>query len=829
MKKFLLLGAFVGLFSTLNAQNSVTFRVDLSQQFSISPNGVHIAGNFQAAAGYPGDWDPSTAQLLDPDMDGIYELTVTLPNGTYQYKFVNGNAWGSDESVPGGCAVSNNRQVTISGNTTVPVVCYAQCTACIVNPTVTFRVDMNQQTVSPLGVHVVGNWMTAAGYPSNWNPGSAQMSDNDNDGIYELQVQIPTGTYEYKYVNGNNWGMDENSLPGACNTFGNRIMTITGSVALTPFCFNTCSVCPAPAPKYPVTFTVDASNECELDSIDIAGTFNGYSGGDGYVLQPTANDGEYAITLMIDSGYHEFKFRRFFEGNFSYEGFGGNRNITVSGPSSFGVYCYNSLTACTAVPGPQDITFRVDLGDFEADSAGVYLIGSFTNPSWQAGAIQMTQSAEYCNVWETSVNAVCAQNLAYLFINGDPNGTGFVEYFPSGSTNCLVSNGFGGFNRGYTRVNSNPLELEYSFNTCQTICEYLNPQLSFNNKFSYTATWTADTSASQYVFEFKAGEDSVFTTRFTANPFITLSFPGPGTYLYRVGALVNGVWQYSCCLFVEVDCVPLNVAIVEFDAPFCAGDNATYRANFSGGAGAKTYLWSNGATTRSITASPGEYWVVVTDAYGCSGVDTIVGQQPQYAQYATTLVNVAKAGALFTVNWNPAVLPNGATVLGYRAGYRVQNTNSAFTTSALLASSSTSHTFDLSTECNANYEFVVYVRYQLPSQSAQTSAPSCPLSRGHNNGVVCGGAKNDDLAATTGAASGLLNVYPNPTRNTVFVSLEGDNAVVDVLDLSGKVLSTAQYSGLTEVQIELGHLPSGLYLIRATTDEEIRTARIVKE
>jgi methionyl-tRNA synthetase len=38
-------------------------------------------------------------------------------------------------------------------------------------------------------------------------------------------------------------------------------------------------------------------------------------------LQPTANDGEYAITLMIDSGYHEFKFRRYFEGNFSYEGF----------------------------------------------------------------------------------------------------------------------------------------------------------------------------------------------------------------------------------------------------------------------------------------------------------------------------------------------------------------------------------------------------------------------------------------------------------------------------------------------------------------------------
>ncbi|MBI1315876.1 T9SS type A sorting domain-containing protein [bacterium] len=827
MKQHLLLGAFVGLFGFAHAQNSVTFRVDMSQQFSISPDGVHIAGNFQAAAGYPSDWDPASAEMLDPDMDGIYELTVTLPNGTYQYKFVNGDAWGTDESVPSGCAVSNNREVTISGNTTVPVVCYAQCTACIVNPTVTFQVDMNQQTVSPLGVHVVGNWMTAAGYPANWNPGIAQMSDNNNDGIYELSVQIPSGTYEYKYVNGDDWGMDENSLPGACNFFGNRQVTIVNSVALTPFCFNTCATCPAPAPQYMITLTVDATNECELDSIDVAGTFNGWTGGNGYVLQPTMNDGEYAITLMVDSGYHEFKFRRYFEGNFSYEGFGGNRNITVSGPGSFGPYCYNSLGACTPVPGPQDITFRVDLGDFAADSAGVFLMGSFTIPAWQAGAIQLTQNPNYCNVWETTVSGVCEQNLAYLYVNGDPSGTGFIEYFPTGSTACLVPNGFGGWNRGYTRVNSNPIALEHSFNSCWGICEYLDPQVSFNNRFSHTFTWNADASATQYVVEFRGEGDSVYTTRFTNNTVLTFSFPGPNYYEYRVGALVNGVWQYSCCQFIEVDCVPMNVAIVEFDAPFCAGDNATYRANFSGGAGAKTYLWSTGATARSITVQPGTYWVTVTDAYGCSATDTIMGETAQYSDYATTLVSVVKSGAQFTVNWNPAVLPNGATVLGYRAGYRVQNTSNPFVTSALLSSSATSHVFDLSAECNANYEFVVYVRYQVPNEPARTSAPSCPISRGHNNGVVCGGAKNDGFAA--GVSSGLLNVYPNPTRNSVFVSIEGAHAVVDVLDLSGKVLSTAQYSGVTEAQIELGHLPSGLYLIRATTDEEIRTARIVKE
>ena len=38
--------------------------------------------------------------------DGTWSHTFTSDSAaTYQYKFINGNAWGSDEGIPGACAL----------------------------------------------------------------------------------------------------------------------------------------------------------------------------------------------------------------------------------------------------------------------------------------------------------------------------------------------------------------------------------------------------------------------------------------------------------------------------------------------------------------------------------------------------------------------------------------------------------------------------------------------------------------------------------------------------------------------------------------------------
>jgi len=60
MKKLLLATAALAMFTGAFAKK-VKFQVDMTGQ-TVSANGVHVAGNFQAAAGASGDWKPMKLQ-----------------------------------------------------------------------------------------------------------------------------------------------------------------------------------------------------------------------------------------------------------------------------------------------------------------------------------------------------------------------------------------------------------------------------------------------------------------------------------------------------------------------------------------------------------------------------------------------------------------------------------------------------------------------------------------------------------------------------------------------------------------------------------------------
>ena len=84
----------VALTSSLFAVN-VTLNVDMSN-VTVSENGVHVAGSFQG-------WDPAATPLTDEDGDGVYSVVVDMSGVTDEtvfFKYLNGNSWGTDESVP---------------------------------------------------------------------------------------------------------------------------------------------------------------------------------------------------------------------------------------------------------------------------------------------------------------------------------------------------------------------------------------------------------------------------------------------------------------------------------------------------------------------------------------------------------------------------------------------------------------------------------------------------------------------------------------------------------------------------------------------------------
>jgi glycosidase len=232
---------------TINAQNvNLTFRVDMSQQV-VSANGVHVAGTFQTEAGYSSNWDPAATELTDPDADNVYETTVTLPPGTYLYKFINGNSWGDQPENPSAdCAFDDgagnmNRQVVLGNyDRVLPIVMFDSC-----NAIVTFSVNMSNESISANGVHVMGNFQTAAGYPNDWDAGKIEMFDDNNDTIYEANIQIPPGNYQFVYVNGNE-NTNRETPPTDCTIDdgnGNPVREFTAAVGMAPlqtYYYNTC-------------------------------------------------------------------------------------------------------------------------------------------------------------------------------------------------------------------------------------------------------------------------------------------------------------------------------------------------------------------------------------------------------------------------------------------------------------------------------------------------------------------------------------------------------------------------------------------------------------
>ncbi|MEL6866749.1 MAG: hypothetical protein AAFP19_20165 [Bacteroidota bacterium] len=262
----------------------VTFTVDMndeiiSGEFDATTGKVYVAGDFQ---GWMGDAD----ELTDPDGDGVYSGTFTLDEGDIEYKFVkNGTDFETLDDPDNECTVLGgfgNRRASVKANTTLPVYCYGKCGACefTVAPEkwqVTFQVDMSNM-VTQFGAL---DSVYAAGSFQGWTPGEPgnALTDPDGDGIYIGVDSVVDGTYQFKYLYGNDWGFDETglvSLDCGMDNGGNREFTVEGGeVMLDPFCFNTCEVnCEALPEAVDVTFILDLSSEIPSSGgIFIKGSF----------------------------------------------------------------------------------------------------------------------------------------------------------------------------------------------------------------------------------------------------------------------------------------------------------------------------------------------------------------------------------------------------------------------------------------------------------------------------------------------------------------------------------------------------------------------------
>lgn len=485
MKKQLLSSLMIvaGAFGLSAQTYNVNIGVNMTGQ-TIDPNGVHIAGNFQSEAGASADWVPGETQMTDFGSN-VYYFTGTLPNGVYEYKVINGNDWPMAENVPVECQVgggNSNRFFVVDGaDVTIPPVYFGGAAAneggVEVNM-VRFTVDMSTQTVDAGGVFCAGAWQEFDFLLQNpWQATGSKLHDvnaEDNMSLYTgIFYLLPTGAgpFQYKFLNGPSY----ETISGACTTDNNRVLTLAGNTTAVKFCYASCDVNCVELPTYNLTLNIDMNYNCgfdvnSTDSVDVAGTFNNWSGGPAYLLSDDDNDGVYSITIPgVTSGAVNYKARIIRNGDFG-NGWepGGDNTIDLTADFDAPVRCFGFPSgACAVVPDPSTVTFTVDMTE-ETPAANIYLIGSFTNPQWQGGAIEMTSTSP--GIYTTTVEDICPGKLNFKFVNGPVSVTANEESFPDANDrDCVEPSGVGGWNRVYIRPSSAPSTVAYKFNTCQEI------------------------------------------------------------------------------------------------------------------------------------------------------------------------------------------------------------------------------------------------------------------------------------------------------------------------------------------------------------------------
>jgi Pullulanase X25 domain len=164
-----------------------------------TPTSVTIAGSLQSEVGCPGDWDPACASthLVYSSNSDVWQGTLLVPAGTYEYKAALDNSW--DENY--------GRNATPDG-ANIPL-----ALADLTN--VRFYYDHKTHwvtdSVNSIIATVAGSFQHELGCPGDWDPSCLRswLEDPSGTGVYSfVTTALPHGTYEAKVAISESW--DEN-------------------------------------------------------------------------------------------------------------------------------------------------------------------------------------------------------------------------------------------------------------------------------------------------------------------------------------------------------------------------------------------------------------------------------------------------------------------------------------------------------------------------------------------------------------------------------------------------------------------------------------------
>lgn len=393
MKHFTLFLLSVLTVSLVHAQNNVTFQVDMNQ-YSGTFTTPEVNGDFNG-------WCGNCNTMTDANSDGIWEVTLPLTQDSIEYKFAHDNWAGQENLTQGsGCTKTTagftNRFIHITGDTTLPAVCWESCIECGTPPDtamVTFQLDMNKYTGAFTTPEVNGDF-------NGWCGNCNAMADTNNDGIWSVTLPLTQDSIEYKFSFDTWTGQETLSVGLPCTKttagFTNRFLEIFDDIVLPPVCWESCMACPPDT--FNVTFQVDMSQYTgSYTTPEVNGTFNGWCGNCN-AMTDADNDSIWEVTLPLPAVMTEWKFSHdnwagqesLTEGDTCTITTGGftNRYATFMNDTTLPAVCWESCFECVPIVDTTDSTIGINDG-FTQRNLQVY-----PNPANSELTVEALESGE---------------------------------------------------------------------------------------------------------------------------------------------------------------------------------------------------------------------------------------------------------------------------------------------------------------------------------------------------------------------------------------------------------------------------------------------------
>jgi len=240
------------------------------------------------------------------------------------------------------------------------------------------------------------------------------------------------------------------------------------------------------------------------------------------------------------------------------------------------------------------------------------------------------------------------------------------------------------------------------------------------------------------------------------------------------GTTADGCTASSVAQSVVVNPNPVATVTNSGSSILCSGDNTTLTAS----SGMSSYLWSDGSTSQSVTASSaGNYAVTVTNADGCSATSSAI---------AITTSNISTPN--ITSSGSTSICSGSSVTLSVPTGYASYSWSDGSTTNSISPTTSGNYTVTVTNAdgCSTTTTATA-VTVNTPPTATITST---------GTGAICAGA-SETLSATSGMSS--YQWYANGTAisgatSATYTANASGNYSVSVVDANGCSDISTNYS-----------------------------------